>query len=98
VSRHGSHTIRQTNKPLFFAAVFLLATAAAQAQVAVDKPWARTTVAQQTTSAAYMTITSANGARELRDQDSAFIACLMPSLTPTSLGRPLIAIAASFSL
>ena len=46
-----------------FAAVALLATAAAQAQVTVDKPWVRTTVAQQTTTAAYLTITSARGGK-----------------------------------
>ena len=46
-----------------FAAVALLATAAAQAQVTVDKPWVRTTVAQQTTTAAYLTITSAKGGK-----------------------------------
>jgi copper(I)-binding protein len=51
------------NRPSFFVAMFLLATAAAQAQVVVDKPWVRTTVAQQSTSAAYMTITSANGGK-----------------------------------
>ena len=41
-----------------FAAVALLA-ATAHAQVTVDKPWVRTTVAQQTTTGAFMTITSA---------------------------------------
>ena len=46
-----------------FAAVALIATAAAQAQVTVDKPWVRTTVAQQTTTAAYLTITSAKGGK-----------------------------------
>ena len=46
-----------------FAAVALLATAVAQAQVTVDKPWVRTTVAQQTTTAAYLTITSAKGGK-----------------------------------
>lgn len=45
-----------------FAAAALLAVAA-QAQVAVDKPWVRTTVAQQTTTAAYLTITSARGGK-----------------------------------
>jgi len=33
-----------------------------------------------------------------RRYDSAFIASLMPSDTPTSFGKPLIAMAASFSL
>ena len=33
--------------------------AVAHAQVTVDKPWVRTTVAQQTTTGAFMTITSA---------------------------------------
>ena len=47
---------------LAFAAATLL-VAAAHAQVVVDKPWVRTTVAQQSTSAAYMTITSANGGK-----------------------------------
>ena len=51
------------NKFTFLAACALLASAAAHAQVVVDKPWVRTTVAQQSTSAAYMTITSANGGK-----------------------------------
>ncbi|MEP6505572.1 MAG: copper chaperone PCu(A)C [Betaproteobacteria bacterium] len=47
-----------------FAAVSLLACAcAAHAQVVVDKPWVRTTVAQQTTSGAFMTVTSARGGK-----------------------------------
>jgi periplasmic copper chaperone A len=46
-----------------FAAVALLAAAAAHAQVTVDKPWVRTTVAQQTTTGAFMTITSAQGGK-----------------------------------
>ena len=46
-----------------FAAVALLATTAAHAQVTVDKPWVRTTVAQQTTTGAFMTITSAQGGK-----------------------------------
>ena len=46
-----------------FAAVAMLATAGAHAQVAVDQPWVRTTVAQQTTTAAYLTITSAKGGK-----------------------------------
>jgi len=50
------------NKPAFLIAAAMLASAA-HAQVTVDKPWVRTTVAQQTTSAAYMTITSAQGGR-----------------------------------
>ena len=45
-----------------FAALALLG-AAAHAQVTVARPWVRTTVAQQTTSAAYMTITSAQGGK-----------------------------------
>ena len=44
-------------------ATFLLASAGAHAQVTVDKPWVRTTVAQQTTSVAYMTLTSAKGGK-----------------------------------
>lgn len=47
---------------LAFAATALL-VAAAQAQVVVDKPWVRTTVAQQTTSGAFMTITSVKGGK-----------------------------------
>ena len=47
---------------LAFAAAALLA-AAAHAQVVVDKPWVRTTVAQQTTSGAFMTITSKQGGK-----------------------------------
>jgi len=46
---------------LFLAAAF--ASAAAHAQVTVDKPWVRTTVAQQGTTAAYLTITSAKGGK-----------------------------------
>ena len=45
------------------AAVALLACAAAHAQVSVDQPWVRTTVAQQTTTGAYMTITSKQGGK-----------------------------------
>ena len=45
------------------AAIALLACAAAHAQVTVDKPWVRTTVAQQTTTGAFMTITSAQGGK-----------------------------------
>ena len=51
------------NKTAFLAAACLLATATAHAQVTVDKPWVRTTVAQQTTSAAYLTITSVQGGK-----------------------------------
>jgi len=51
------------NKSAFFVAAALLASAVAHAQVTVDKPWVRTTVAQQTTSAAYFTVTSAQGGR-----------------------------------
>ena len=47
---------------LAFAAATLL-VAAAHAQVVVDKPWVRTTVAQQTTTGAFMTITSAKGGK-----------------------------------
>ena len=45
------------------AAIALLACAAAHAQVSVDQPWVRTTVAQQTTTGAYMTITSKQGGK-----------------------------------
>ena len=48
------------NKHAFVLAASLLASAA-HAQVTVDKPWVRTTVARQTTSAAYFTITSVQG-------------------------------------
>ena len=51
------------NKFAYLAAATVLASAAAHAQVTVDKPWVRTTVAQQTTSAAYFTVTSAQGGR-----------------------------------
>lgn len=47
---------------LAFAAGTLLA-AAVHAQVVVDKPWVRTTVAQQTTSGAFMTITAKQGGK-----------------------------------
>jgi len=50
------------NKTAFVLAA-ALAGAAAHAQVTVDKPWVRTTVAQQTTTAAYLTITSAQGGK-----------------------------------
>ncbi|MFL6698707.1 MAG: copper chaperone PCu(A)C [Vitreoscilla sp.] len=50
------------NKSVLLLALSLLA-AAAHAQVTVDKPWVRTTVAQQTTTAAYLTITSAHGGK-----------------------------------
>ena len=49
-------------KVAFLAAGVLLA-ATAHAQVSVAKPWVRTTVAQQTTTAAYLTITSAQGGK-----------------------------------
>jgi copper(I)-binding protein len=51
------------NKTALFLAATLLASAAAHAQVTVDKPWVRTTVAQQTTTGAFMTITSAQGGK-----------------------------------
>ena len=50
-------------KIALFATVAVLASAAAHAQVTVDKPWVRTTVAQQTTTGAFMTITSAKGGK-----------------------------------
>ena len=50
-------------KIALFAAVAVLASAAAHAQVTVDKPWVRTTVAQQTTTGAFMTITSLQGGK-----------------------------------
>jgi copper(I)-binding protein len=50
------------NKPAFLLVATLLASAA-HAQVIVDKPWVRTTVPQQPTSAAYFTVTSAQGGR-----------------------------------
>ena len=49
-------------KSAFLLAASLLASAA-HAQVTVDKPWVRTTVAQQTTTAAYLTITSVQGGK-----------------------------------
>ena len=51
------------NKLSFLAAFTALACAAAQAQVSVDKPWVRTTVPQQTTTGAFMTITSVQGGK-----------------------------------
>ena len=51
------------NKPSLFLAAAVFASAAAHAQVTVDKAWIRTTVAQQTTTAAYLTITSAQGGK-----------------------------------
>ena len=48
-------------KILFLAAALLASTA--HAQVTVDKPWVRTTVARQTVTGAFMTITSAQGGR-----------------------------------
>ncbi len=50
------------NKSAFFLAASLLATAA-HAQVTVADAWVRTTVAQQATSAAYFTVTSAQGGK-----------------------------------
>jgi copper(I)-binding protein len=50
------------NKSVLFLAAALLA-GAAHAQVTVDKPWVRATVPQQTTSAAYLTITSVQGGK-----------------------------------
>ena len=50
-------------KSAILIAVTLLASVAAHAQVTVDKPWVRTTVAQQTTTGAFMTITSAQGGK-----------------------------------
>jgi len=44
-------------------AVAALLAAAAHAQVTVARPWVRTTVAPQTTTAAYLTITSAKGGK-----------------------------------
>ena len=51
------------NKPAFLIATAVFASAAAHAQVAVSDPWVRTTVAQQKTTAAYMTITSLKGGK-----------------------------------
>src|SRR4051812_981414 len=59
----GSRTIRAMNKTAFLAAAACLLATAAHAQVTIDKPWVRTTVAQQTTSAAYLTITSVQGGK-----------------------------------
>ena len=50
-------------KTAFLIFVALLASVAAHAQVTVDKPWVRTTVAQQTTTGAFMTLTSAQGGK-----------------------------------
>ena len=50
------------NKSALLIAVALFASAA-HAQVTVADPWVRTTVAQQKTTAAYMTITSLQGGR-----------------------------------
>jgi len=46
-------------KNIFLLAAGVVLAAVAHAQVTVDKPWVRTTVAQQTTTGAFMTITSA---------------------------------------
>ena len=51
------------NKSAVLLAAAVFASAAAHAQVTVADPWVRTTVAQQTTSAAYMTITSLQGGK-----------------------------------
>ena len=51
------------NKSALLLAAALLASAAAHAQVTIDKPWVRTTVPQQTTTAAYLTITSVAGGK-----------------------------------
>ena len=51
------------NKSAFLIAAAVLASAAAHAQVTVADPWVRTTVSPQTTSAAYMTITSLQGGK-----------------------------------
>ena len=51
------------NKPALSLAALVFASAAVHAQVTVDKPWIRTTVAQQTTTAAYLTITSTKGGK-----------------------------------
>lgn len=50
------------NKTAYLLAAAFAGTAA-HAQVTIDKPWVRTTVAQQTTTAAYLTITSAQGGK-----------------------------------
>ena len=54
-------------------ATLVLAAFAAHAQVTVDKPWVRATVSGQTTTAAYLTITSAQGGK-LLDASSAVAA------------------------
>jgi hypothetical protein len=51
------------NKPAFLIAAAVFASAAAHAQITVADPWVRTTVAQQKTTAAYMTITSLQGGK-----------------------------------
>ena len=51
------------NKSAVLIAAAVLASAAAHAQVTVADPWVRTTVVQQTTTAAYMTITSLQGGK-----------------------------------
>jgi copper(I)-binding protein len=50
-------------KLAFLTAALVLAATAAHAQVTVDKPWVRTTVPQQTTTGAFMTITSVQGGK-----------------------------------
>ena len=51
------------NKPALLLAATVFASAAAHAQVTVTDPWVRSTVAQQKTTAAYMTITSLQGGK-----------------------------------
>jgi len=51
------------SKLSLLAACAVFAGAAAHAQVTVDHPWVRTTVPQQTTTGAYMTITSVQGGK-----------------------------------
>jgi hypothetical protein len=56
-----SRSLRILTRALSLAAI--LAASSAQAQTTVHEPWVRGTVAQQTTSAMYATLTSAKGAR-----------------------------------
>ncbi len=51
------------NRLALIAAALVLAASAAHAQVTVDRAWVRTTVAQQTTTGAFMTITSVQGGK-----------------------------------
>jgi copper(I)-binding protein len=55
--------MKKPSRLVAVAAFALLACAAARAQVSVDHPWVRTTVAQQTTTGAFMTITSVQGGK-----------------------------------